>query len=79
MEERGMTTCPFCNNPHSGRTGGMVPEDGDITLCYKCGELGIFDEATDGGVRKPFEDEISFFDRNEGIQILRAAWRRNRQ
>jgi hypothetical protein len=56
----------------------MVPQDDDITMCYKCGELGIFDCTIDGGVRKPEEDEANFFDRDEGIQRLRAAWRRNR-
>jgi hypothetical protein len=47
-------------------------------MCRVCGEIGIFDEQAESGVRKPSTSEQKWLDGEEGISRLRAAWRRNR-
>lgn len=53
----GNTTCPHCgreNNMHAEtfdtKTG---PEDGDVSICWKCHEVSFFASDRPGGLRKP--------------------------
>ncbi len=39
------TKCPKCNavmNMHSSLTGDECPEEGNLTICSKCGSINIF-------------------------------------
>lgn len=50
------TICPACGrtNPLVGEQGGDAwPSEGDVSICWGCGELAIFDSECHGGLRRP--------------------------
>lgn len=51
--------CPFCGreNDSHAPTGNdyQIPEEGDVSICWKCHGVGIFQG--DGTVRKPSPEE----------------------
>lgn len=59
MPEVKPHTCPFCGVlnervTHVGE-GEPPPDPGDVTICFSCGEVGVFTEL--GTVRKPTAGE----------------------
>jgi hypothetical protein len=71
------TTCPFCGRVHEVATeliGSTQPEDGDTTMCFRCGIFSIFDAATPGGLRKPTKREQRRLDRDPQIRKISDAW-----
>lgn len=54
-----MTECPYClrkNDTHAPTEPDHVPpSEGDVSICWKCHNLGIFRE--DGTVRKTSPEE----------------------
>ena len=72
------TTCPFCGFHHDRITApddrDALPEDGDATMCFSCGEFTIVDNDTDEGLRKPTKKEQREIDGDERVAQLRKAW-----
>jgi hypothetical protein len=73
------TICPFCDEHHEAVTlaQGDVewPADGDVSICFRCGQLCVFDRETRGLLRKPTKKEQRRFDRDENLKKLVAAWK----
>jgi hypothetical protein len=73
------TICPFCGQHHDAATSterrDYVPEDGDVSMCFSCGEFCVFDSEAYGGMRKPTKKELRTFARDERLQELRTAWK----
>lgn len=72
------TTCPFCGCKHelaSNLTGPVAPEDGDLTMCVRCGEWAFFDSGVLlGGLRKPTDEEYETLNGDERCRKIREAW-----
>lgn len=71
--------CPHCHikQPLAAPavdSWAIGPKDGDASLCFDCGKLGIFDSASPGGARLPTAEEAAEMDRDPGIQLLRLGW-----
>lgn len=56
------TCCPYCgrtNDQHSGKDPNDVPAAGDMSICWRCHNLAVFDDGPDGLVtRKPTPEEL---------------------
>lgn len=70
--------CPFCGS-HLDRVGHIVgdnlqPDNGDVTLCIRCGEVGVFDDTVLGGVREPTSRERRNIRRDPDVAKVREAW-----
>lgn len=67
--------CPCCKHKINAATDvyneGRVPEAGDLTLCFNCGELLIFTDGQ-GGLRKSEPDDTKDLD-PETIGMLEHA------
>jgi hypothetical protein len=71
------TTCPFCGEHHdriSAIREEVFPEDGDATMCFRCGAFCIIDSDSDLGMRKPTKKEQRELDADDRIRDLRRAW-----
>lgn len=58
------TVCPYCgrHNNACGNDSDEMPEDGNVSLCWKCGKSAVFDFSQDTNVRKPtLEERIDWF------------------
>jgi hypothetical protein len=79
MIERMATICPFCKYKHDAvsRTDDRpaTPKDNDITLCFNCGRICVFDSTDDGGLRKPTLIEQDEFDHDPQLDRLIDAWK----
>ena len=73
------TICPFCGQKHDATTNAqghdVLPDNGDVSLCFGCGAFCVFDEAAYGGMRKPTKKEQRSFDRDERLKKVRDGWR----
>lgn len=64
--------CLFCgreNEDHAGAEGTR-PEPDDWSMCWGCGEVGVF---TDGGIRRPTPEERAEILADPEVQQARAA------
>jgi hypothetical protein len=75
------TRCPYCGASHGqavpiGDAGAMLnePEDGDISLCVRCGRWVVFDSAASGGMREPTPEEHRTIARDVHARRLRSAY-----
>ena len=62
------SNCPFCEYQHDGATqinGNNLPKPGDVSICIKCGLVGVFDDNLD--VRKPTAKEEAEFKKDDTI------------
>jgi hypothetical protein len=79
MSEDMATICPFCDQHHEAVTAARgdvdFPDDGDVTLCFGCGRLCIFDSDAYGGLRKPTKKEQRTFAHDDDLKKVQAAWR----
>ena len=71
------STCPFCRQRHDAvttaiRDGEPVPVEGDVSICFTCGEFSVFDAT--GGARKPTRAEQRVIDADPRVRQARAAW-----
>ena len=73
------TICPFCCQHHDAAThaGGadFEPDDGDVTICFGCGRICIFDSDSRGGLRKPTKKEQRAIGRSERVREVVTAWK----
>jgi hypothetical protein len=77
--ERLHTVCPQCGQMHDevAELDGKVevePKDGDMTLCFKCGQWGIFDSRSEGGLRAPTDFEILAIAGSRQCRQITEAW-----
>jgi hypothetical protein len=79
MTEEMATVCPFCDYHHecvsAARSDVDIPEDGDVSMCFRCGRFCLFDREARGGLRKPTKREQREFDHDDGMQKIVAAWK----
>ena len=83
MTEEMNTACPFCGYRHELVTaasgGSEFPDDGDITICFGCGQVCVFDSDVDGGLRKPTKKEQHILSRDEAVLKIQSAWKTVKQ
>jgi hypothetical protein len=68
--------CPYCgltNDRASDPTGDAVPKRGDISVCIRCGGVGLFTRSL--RVRKPSPAELAEAMANPKVRRLQAAIR----
>jgi NAD-dependent SIR2 family protein deacetylase len=51
------STCPYCGKKTNGAAGPEAPEEGAISICIQCRNLGIFDANLI--IRKPTVEEFA--------------------
>jgi hypothetical protein len=71
------STCPFCRARHDAVTlasGGKqdVPVEGDVTLCFTCGQFCVFDAT--GGLRVPTPGELVVINADPRVRKARESW-----
>ena len=73
------TICPHCGEEMEAATVARseyaTPRDGDASLCWACGEFGIFEDRAPGGIRLPTVREQRALGADEQVMALLAAWR----
>lgn len=80
MSHRKITICPHCDFRHNRvaaadpRNGDDQPADGDVTLCFRCGEFCIFDDDIKGGLRKMNAVEANEINNDPDFVSVQAAW-----
>jgi hypothetical protein len=52
-----------------------LPDDGDVTLCFRCGKFCVFDSRAAGGLREPTKKEQRSFAHDQRLQNMLGAWR----
>jgi Zn ribbon nucleic-acid-binding protein len=55
-----LNTCPYCGHRHDRATipiGDAAPKRGDVSVCIRCGGVGVFTRAL--RMRKPLPGEIA--------------------
>jgi hypothetical protein len=71
-------SCPHCAEELTCATNAddeaAAPNNGDFTICIRCGEWGVFEEAAPGGLRKPSEGEYLEIGERPDLRQLRAAY-----
>jgi hypothetical protein len=50
------------------------PQDGDLSLCYQCGEYAVFDKTFLDNVRKPTPTEMQHIREDNELTEVRANW-----
>lgn len=62
--------CPGCGRVNQVATGatGDIPEDGDVSICWGCGVIGIFAGDPLSHVRHPTDEERRELMADEGVQ-----------
>lgn len=79
MIRHAETKCPFCSyilDATSEVEGeDITPSEGDIALCWNCGEWMVFSEAAEGGLREPTDDEYVEIGTEPRFRAIRAAWK----
>jgi hypothetical protein len=71
--------CPWCKAVNTRATNAVPgetvqPVDGDVAMCFYCGEWSIYDMAARHRQRKPTEDEFIEIGEDPDCQKVRAAW-----
>jgi hypothetical protein len=68
------TTCPSCGRKNDGhmQSGGkpVPPEEGDLSICFGCGGLGVYVTSAEGvmSVRLPNEEEAVEYAADKNVQ-----------
>ena len=72
------TICPHCGTEHTATSivapSYVRPQEGDATLCVRCGEWCVFDDRNGGGLRKPTRRELREMMRDSRCLALRECW-----
>ena len=68
-------TCPYCfaihNRVGTGDDDQAMPRDGDITICFVCGEFSVFE---DDKMCKPNSTQWVKIASSPDARKMRAAW-----
>jgi hypothetical protein len=60
MTHLHLAICPFCGFNNELATmvdGNSKPENGDLSICFQCVRVSVFDDTLVTGVRKPTQSE----------------------
>ena len=78
MAVKHKAKCWRCGRKHTAATGAfdksLVPKDGDITLCIRCGEWSVFASTDPSGIRRPTIEEFMEIGEDPRCRKLRDAW-----
>jgi thymidine kinase len=79
--ERLRTVCPHCGQAHDevAELDGKEqaePADGDLTLCFKCGQWAVFDARGEAGLRPPTDLEVLAIAGSRQCRAITEAWHR---
>jgi hypothetical protein len=85
MSYSNLTICAHCGHHHElitavekkGKTVAKYeprPRDGDATLCFGCGRWNIVDDGSDGGLRKPTDEESEQLSADLTSRTIADAW-----
>lgn len=76
-EQEHETHCPYCgriNSLHAGQDPAEQPGAGDMSICWKCHGVAIYDDGPSGlTVRKPTVEEQAEIDAEPQIKRAIAA------
>lgn len=83
MSFLSFTVCAHCGQAHEMASAVCDkkvkkeprPDDGDKSLCFRCGQWNVFDEGEFGGLRKATAAEVKRLNRSKVGRRLVAAWR----
>jgi len=87
MTRLSFTVCAYCGQDHElvsaitakGELREPRPNDGDVTICFACGQWNVFDDGSEGGLRKATDAEIKRLMKNKIWREVAEAWRRAEQ
>jgi hypothetical protein len=72
------TRCWNCGETHDAASAtdesGARPSNGDVTMCFDCGVLAIFDSAYEENIRKPTPAENFELKQHKELVELQRAW-----
>lgn len=71
------SVCPFCRATHELAScvgTRALPKDGDLSLCFNCGEWGVFADKEPGKLRKPTDAEYEQIAASPTAKAARIAW-----
>jgi hypothetical protein len=78
MLRHAETHCPFCraiiDAVSEVNNEPVTPDDGDISLCWNCGEWMVFTAAAPGGLRRPTHEEYEEITDEPRFGAIRRAW-----
>jgi hypothetical protein len=67
--------CPHCKQLNTKvravNDADVLPEDGDITMCFVCGDWAIFER---GRARRPTKDELADIQKHVLCQEMVKGW-----
>jgi len=73
-----ITRCWSCgstsNRCAEALPGDSVPHDGDVSICFDCGKLALFDFSLEDKVRKPTPSEMDELHASEEVMAMLMAW-----
>jgi len=74
------TRCWNCgkvsNSQANVEDGGPIePENGDVSFCFYCGSLAIFDDSYPDAVRKPSPSELDELNEKFDLWLLKEVWK----
>ena len=72
------SSCDIHHEVATGLRDDRHPEDGDITLCFQCGQLSVFDCGAHGKLRNPTPTEERVMARDDRLTKVLAVWRKTR-
>jgi hypothetical protein len=72
------TRCRWCGEQHELMTNPYMaegdPENGDMTMCFSCGEFNVFSGKAASVLRKPNAKERRMLAADPRIKDMRQAW-----
>lgn len=70
-----MGRCPTCHRHHelASSKEGLRPVDGDVSVCWSCHALAVFDSTTFYGLRKPTQAELLELADRKDVQVILVA------
>lgn len=77
LEVEWNSICSFCGAAHEVAScvgARKLPKDGDLSLCFNCGEWGVFSDKAPGKLRKPTDAEYERIAASPMAKAARIAW-----
>jgi uncharacterized Zn finger protein len=72
------TQCPYCGTENDTQTSVtnemLIPEDGDLAICFDCGKVAVIDHSRVEGVRVTTPQENFEIRNSEFMNKVHAAW-----
>lgn len=71
------TICPYCRTQMDSSVNlddDTLPMDGDMSMCFDCGQFSYFDTELDGKLRLPNKVEKLLIDSDPRLREVHVAW-----